>query len=172
MNCTCPNCKVQNTYLGNIYSSSTDTGNTRPYLSIEPAKYKFTLIEKNWIKVEKVWGICGDCGLVWTIYDPELISMKIKKWLKGESILGTTTTKCVSCKSNCLSWELHGPEAWPCEMRIEFIKAKFKLTLNTSPVFDIEQRVTLCPMCRIMFSKADSSEVKKKITLFEPVMCK
>lgn len=172
MNCTCPECNKKNTYLGKVASSSFDSANALPYLSIDPAKFKFTLIDGNRMKVKKVWSICGECGLVWATYDPELLSIKIEKWLKGKSITGTKTTKCVSCENNCLSWELHGPDAGPYEIWIEFMKAKFKLTLKTSPVFDIEQRVTLCPMCHIMFSKADSSEVKKKITLFEPEMCK
>ena len=172
MNCICPNCKNKNIHLGKVNSESSGAEvYTLPHISIKPAKFKFTLIDTNCMVVEKIWAICGGCGLVWTNYDPELLSIKIEKWLKEKLILGTKTTNCVSCKNECLSWELHAAGDKPYEIWIEFKKAKFKLTLNTSPIFDIEQRVTLCPKCRIMYSTSNCSEVKEKITLFKPEVC-
>jgi len=172
MNCTCPNCKNKNIHLGKVNSKSSGAEvNTLPHISITPAKFKFTLIDNHCMVVEKIWAICEKCGLVWTDYDPELLSMKIEKWLKEKPILGTKKTNCLGCKNDCLSWELHAAGDTPYEIWIEFKKAKFKLTLNTSPYFDIEQRVTLCPNCHIMYSKSNSSEVKEKISLFSPEAC-
>ena len=103
----CPKCNSTSVYPGALSSSGNGCEvNSIPCLFIEPSKFKLTLIDSNYMEVDKRWYVCGNCGLVWSKYNVSKLNKKIEKWLIGKKIKATQPIICSICESEALLWKM------------------------------------------------------------------
>ena len=86
----CPACQGKALYPGAVFGKGANSEvDSRPFLRIEPARFRFTIIEENIFDLRQGWLVCRDCGTVWTHFDPEALAQAIYRWLKDDVVRNT-----------------------------------------------------------------------------------